>query len=95
MAALLQILVTPATQAQFDELDAAVGEAMERAGGPPPGLMSHVVYPKGDGFVVADVWRQEADGRKYVDTVLRLLLANLGLAARETTVLPVWSFARP
>lgn len=95
MAALLQILVAPATQEQFDELDVALGEAMGRAGGPPPGLMSHVVYPDGDGFVLADVWRQESEGRSWVDTVLRPLLADLGLAASETTVLPVWSFARP
>ena len=95
MAVLLQLTVSPATQAQFDELDAAVGEAMTSAGGPPPGLMSHVVHPAGEGFVLADVWRTESEGRSYVDEVLRPLLSGLGLTAGEAGVLPVWSFARP
>jgi hypothetical protein len=57
--------------------------------------MSHVVYPQGEGFVVADVWRTRAEGQPYVDEVLRPLLIELGLTAAESTVLPVWSFARP
>ena len=95
MAVLLQLAVTRATQDQFDQLDAMVGEAMMQAGGPPPGLMSHVVYPEGDGFVVAEVWRMESDGLPYLDGVLRPLLTAVGLAGEETTVRPVWSFARP
>ena len=95
MAVLLQLPVTPATQQQFNELDAAVGQAMMEAGGPPEGLMSHVVYPEGDGFVVADVWRTEADGQRYLDDVLRPLVREQNLTAADTQVLPVWSFARP
>lgn len=95
MAVLLRLLVTSATRDQFNELDARVGQAMSDGGGPPPGLMSHVVYPEGDGFVVAEVWHTESGGQTYVDDVLRLLLADLHLTASETTVLPVWSFARP
>ncbi len=68
---------------------------MKQAGGPPAGLMSHVAYPEGGGFVIAEVWRTEAEGRPYVDDVLRPLLTELGLNAHETTVHPVWSFARP
>jgi len=60
MAVLVQLTVTPATQQQFNELDAAVGQSMTDAGGPPDGLMSHVVYPDGVGFVVAEVWRTES-----------------------------------
>ena len=95
MAVLLQLTVTPATQEQFDQLDARVGESMTQAGGPPAGLMSHVVYPQGEGFVVADVWRTQAEGQPYLDEVLRPLLVELGLTATKTTLLPVWSFARP
>jgi hypothetical protein len=95
MAVLLQLSVTSASRDQFDELDARVGQGMAEAGGPPPGLMSHVVYPEGDGFAVSDVWRTEAEGLPYVDDVLRPLLAELHLTATETTVRPVWSFARP
>jgi hypothetical protein len=95
MAVLLQLTVAPSTQDQFNELDAKVGQSMMEAGGPPDGLMSHVVYPEGDGFVIAEVWRAEADGRRYVDDVLRTLVTELGLTAHETTTHPVWSFARP
>ena len=95
MAVLLQLTVTSATRARFQEVDDEVGQAMMRAGGPPPELMSHVVYPDGDGFVVADVWRTEAAGRGYVEEVLRPLLSGLGLDAGATLVLQVWWFARP
>ena len=95
MAVLLQLSVSPATRSQFDELDALVGQSMEQAGGPPAGLMSHVAYPDGDGFVIADVWRTQADGQPYVDDVLRPLLAQVGLTADDGIVRPVWSYARP
>src|SRR5215212_11014775 len=95
MAVLLHLSVTSATRDQFNELDARVGQAMADGGGPPPGLMSHVVYPEGDGFIVAEVWRTESDGAAYVDDVLRPMVGGLGLAAEETHVRPVWSFARP
>jgi hypothetical protein len=95
MAVLVQLIVTPATQQQFNELDAAVGQSMTDAGGPPEGLMSHVVYPEGDGFVVAEVWRTESDGQHYVDDVLRPLVGDLSLTAKDVNVRPVWSFARP
>ena len=83
MAVLVQLTVTPATQQQFNELDAAVGQSMTDAGGPPDGLMSHVVYPQGDGFVVAEVWRTESDGQHYVDNVLRQLVSELSLTAKD------------
>ena len=95
MAVIVQFAVGPTTQEQFNEVDARVGQAMMEAGGPPAGLMSHVVYPQGDGCVVADVWRTEVEGRAYVDDVLRPLIADVGLIAHETTALPAWSFARP
>ncbi len=94
MAVLLQFTVTPATQDQFNELDVKLEEAMMQ-GGPPAGLMSHVVYPHDGGFVVSDVWRTESDAQPFVRDLLRPLLEQAGLAAGETTVLPVWSFARP
>lgn len=95
MAFLLQLTVAPATQDQFNELDAKVGQSMMEAGGPPAGLMAHTVYPDGDGFVIAEVWRAEPDGRSYVDGVLRPLLAESGLTGHDIVVRPVWSFARP
>jgi len=95
MATLLSIRVGPSTQDQFNDLDARVGQSMMQAGGPPDGLMSHVVYPENDGFVIAEVWRTQAAGETYVNDVLLALMSELGLALRETTMLPVWSFARP
>ena len=95
MAVLLELSIGVATRDQFRELDDRVGEAMMRAGGPPPGLLSHVVYPADDGFVVADVWRSESEGRAYVADVLVPLAEHLGLALSEPQVRPVWSFARP
>ncbi len=95
MAVLLQLTVTPATQDQFNELDLRLEESMVQGGAPPPGLMSHVVYPDDGGFVVAEVWRTESDAQPFVQELLHPLLDQLGLTAGETTVLPVWSFARP
>lgn len=95
MAVVLRLTVSPASQDQFNVLDDRVGEAMMAAGGPPAGLMSHVVYPEGEGFVVAGVWRSETEGRDYVDGRLRGLIADVDLTAGETDVVPVWSFARP
>ncbi len=95
MAVVLTLSVFPATQEQFNVLDDRVGEAMMSGGGPPAGLLSHVVYPGDDGFVVAGVWRTESEGRGYVDDVLRPLVTEVGLTPRETECLPAWSFARP
>lgn len=95
MAFILQLSVTPASQDQFNELAAKVEQSMMQAGAPPDGLMSHAVYPDGDGFVIADVWRAEAEGCRYIDDVLRPLLAECGLTGQEIDARPVWSFARP
>lgn len=95
MAVVLTLCVAPATQEQFNVLDDRVGQAMMAAGGPPAGLMSHVVYPWDDGFLVAQVWRTGAEGRDYADDVLRPLAAEVGLTPQEAEILPAWSFARP
>jgi hypothetical protein len=95
MAVLVELMVRPATQDQFDELDDKVGEAMMQAGGPPDGLMAHVVYPEADGFIVAGVWRTSTEGQRYVDDVLRPLITELRMTPEDTTVRAVWSFARP
>jgi len=95
MAVIVQLTVRAATQAKFNELDALVGQSMGQAGGPPAALMSHVVHPEDDGFVIAEVWRAEAEAHAWADEVLRPLLTGLGLTAQEPTIRPVWSFARP
>ena len=95
MAVLLRVSVDRATQEQFNELEVRVGQTMMQAGGPPEGLMSHVVYPEEEGFVLSEVWRAPDEGQTYLDTVVRPLMSELGLSAGETTVSQVWSFARP
>lgn len=95
MAVLLHLSVAPATKAAHDDLDARMAEHLTQAGGPPAGLMSHVVYPHGEGFVVADVWRTEAEGRSFFDDVLQPMVTNAGLGSSGLTVHPVWGFARP
>lgn len=61
----------------------------------PVGLMSHVIYPEDDGFVVDDVWRTESEGFPYLADQLRPLLTEAGLSAHEASVRSIWSFARP
>lgn len=94
MAIVLRLRVSPASQEQFNVLDDRVGQAMMAAGGPPAGLMSHVVYPEGEGFVVAQVWRSESEARAQTDE-LRTLIADVDLAPGEIDIVPAWSFARP
>lgn len=95
MAVLLRLTVAPASREQFLELDARIGDALRESGGPPPGLMANIVHPDGAGFVITSVWRIQAEAEGWVEMGLRPLLADLGLAATEPRVSPVWSFARP
>ncbi len=95
MAVFFRISVGPSSQDQFNQLDARVGQAMMAAGGPPDGLMSHVVYPEGEGFVIAQVWRNETAARAHVDEVLVGQLTEEGLTLQSTQTQPVWSFAKP
>jgi hypothetical protein len=95
MAIYLLLSVGTATHHQHDDLDARMGQYLEEAGGPPTGLMSHVTYPDGHGFVVAEVWRTEAEGRSFVDNVLRPVLTESGFSCGVPTTRPVWGFARP
>lgn len=76
MAVLLHLSVDHATWDVHDDLDARMSKYLMQAGGSPPGLMSHVVYPDGEGFVVADVWRTEAEGRSFFDKVFRPMLTD-------------------
>jgi hypothetical protein len=92
MAVLLRFTVTRRIKA--DSTARREGRATHVAGRrSTAGLMSHVVYAEGDGFVVAGVWRTEADGlrRRRIATPLD----ELGLTAEATTISSVLSFARP
>ena len=95
MAVLVHLSVAPATKDAYNDLDARMEEHLMQAGGPPTGLMSHVVYPDGEGFVIADVWRTEQEGRSFFDEVLRPMLTDSGLPFSGPAAHPVWGFARP
>ena len=55
MAVLVQLAVASATHDEFIELDTRVCELLMESCGPPPGLMTNLVYPEADGFVIASV----------------------------------------
>ncbi len=95
MAVVVEIRVLQASKADHEALDAGVEAAMGQQGGPPAGLMAHFARPEGDGFVICDVWRSEADMRPFVDGVILPALAAAGLASEEPIVSPAWGFARP
>jgi len=95
MAVVSEILVSAATQEDMGRIDADVGEAMMRMGGPPAGLMVHFVRPSGDGFLICGVWRTEAEMRTFLDQVVLPVISRSGLRAAEPVTWPVWNFARP
>ena len=70
MAVVVEVVVARGSQTEFDGVDVAVSSAMERSG-PPAGLMSHLVKPVGDGFVISDVWRSAQDFDPFWVDVLR------------------------
>lgn len=95
MAVLVQILVPKGTRSQYDQLDAGMEAAMRQMGGPPPGLMLHVVRPAGEGFLLSQVWRGETDMRPFYDDVMLPRLIEAGLEPREPSMSTVWGFAAP
>jgi hypothetical protein len=68
MAVVVEVVVARGSKAEFDGVDVAVSSAMERSG-PAAGLMSHLVKPVGDGFVISDVWRAAQDFDPFWDEV--------------------------
>lgn len=91
----VEISVKHASQADFDLFDIDVSGAIEELGGPPEGLMAHVVRPDGDGFVICDVWKSPEDFHRFNDDIVAPRLAAAGLKVADERVSPVWSFARP
>lgn len=95
MTIVVELLVPQASRAEADEFDAAMERAMMERGGPPAGLMMHLARPDGDGVLLVNVWRTEAEMSAYYDEVILPRLADAGLEAAAPTVSPVWTFARP
>jgi hypothetical protein len=95
MAIVVETLVPRASRTEADGFDASIEAAMMQMSGPPAGLMIHYARPEGDGFLLCDVWRSEAELRPFYDDVVLPRLADADLDAEESTISPVWGFARP
>ena len=95
MAIVVEMLVPRASRDVADQFDAGVEQAMMRRGGPPAGLLVHYARPEGDGFVLCNVWRSEAEMRSFFEDVILPGLAQRGLEPSQPIVSPVWVFARP
>ena len=95
MAIIVRILLEPADQDDHDRLQDAVEAGMSRLGGPPEGLMFHLGYPSGQGFLLVEVWRSEKLFQVWWVEVMEPAIAQVGLVAGEPEFGPVWSLARP
>ena len=95
MAIVVRTSIEPADQYGHDRLDEVVEAGIARRGRPPEGLMVHLSHPSGDGFVTIDVWRSEDAFRSWWNDVMEPAVAEVGLAAREQEIRPVWGLARP
>ncbi len=91
----MQTGVRHGPRAQAEQFGAAIEGAMAQRGGPPDGLMVHLTRPQGDGFILTNVWRSEAEMRPFYDEVVLPALAEAGLEPEESSVSPAGAFARP
>lgn len=95
MAIVARIRVESAGQDDHDRLQSAVESRLREAGGPPDGLMTHIVHPDENGFVIVEAWRTEELFRSYLDQLLLPALAEAGLESHDLAISPAWSIARP
>ena len=95
MAIVVETLIPRASKAEAERFDERIEDAMMQMGGPPAGLMVHYTRPAGDGFLLCNVWRTDADMRQFYDGVILPGLADAGLESEEPLIAPVWVFARP
>ena len=95
MAIVVETLVPHGPRTEADRFDEGIERAMARKGGPPAGLMLHLTRSPGDGFLLINVWRSEAEMRPFYDDVVLPRLTDVGLAHEESRVPPVWACARP
>ena len=95
MAILVRTAIESGGQEAHDRLDQSVETAIARQGGPPDGLMVHLSYPSGQGFLIVDVWRSEKAFRAWWNDVLGPALTEVGLTAGEHEINSLWSLARP
>ncbi|HEX8770422.1 MAG TPA: hypothetical protein VF711_06625 [Acidimicrobiales bacterium] len=95
MAIVVRTAIESADQVAHDRLDQAVETALARQGAPPDGLMVHLAYPSGRGFMIVEVWRSEDAFRSSWNDLVEPALAEVGLTAGEQEISPMWSLARP
>jgi hypothetical protein len=95
MAIVVETPVPQASKDVADRFNESIEAAMMQMGGPPAGLMVHFTRPAGDGFLLCNVWRSEAEMQPFHHDVVLPRLAYAGLTPEESLVSPVWVFARP
>ena len=95
MAIVVHTAIGPADQEAHNRLDQSIETTLMRQGGPPDGLMVHLAYPSGQGFLIVDVWNSEDAFRAWWADVMEPALADADLTAGGHEINPVWSLARP
>jgi hypothetical protein len=95
MAIVVRTSIDSADKDDHDRLDQFVEAGVVRQGSPPKGLMVHLSYPSGDGFLIVNVWSSETMFQSWWRDVMESALSEAGLTASEHQIDPVWSLARP
>ncbi len=95
MAVIARLSVDAAGPDDHDRLQHVIDANLAARGGPPEGLMAHLGYPSGDGFLVVEAWRTEEDFRSFMTDVLLPAFDAVGLRATAPEVGPAWSIALP
>ncbi len=94
MAITITHRIKSANDEQYNALTITTGEAIQRFGGPPDGLLIHLAYPDGADILVVEAWRSEdAIGQWYDDVIYPSLTAH-GLDAERVGPVPVYGLMR-
>ena len=72
----------PVTQAQYDEIDAAVEDD-------PPGLILHIGSRSPGGMRIIDIWESEADYRRFEQEEIVPALQRMGVPPPPDAPQPV------
>lgn len=95
MAIVVEVVIPRASREEAVRLEDSVGRVIAERGGPPAGLMAHLMRPEGDGVRLIDVWRNEPEWRAFHEEAIVPAVATSGLSASEPVLSPAWAFARP
>ena len=95
MAVIVRTVIDGADQAAHDQLQEALNGNIDRAGGPPAGLMAHIGHQDDEGLAIVEVFNNEDGFHAWWAEIVAPALAASGLSAGPHDVRTIWSFARP